>query len=136
MDGPFLCDMGRTIQVRSNGNRIRIGAAGLSSFRPPPNLEDKEKEMGIEITAKIKCDRCGRTQEVPMAGNPTGNRVIVEANRTGTNHWKRLDSDGLEVDDYARCVPKVLCEGCAEAYRDLIREHKTAVDAMFGGADA
>lgn len=36
MDGPFLCDMGRTIQVRSNGNRIRIGAAGLSSFRPPP----------------------------------------------------------------------------------------------------
>lgn len=91
-----------------------------------------EVYMAITLTATVECDKCGRTQVVPMFGAPTNDQIIDEANRTDSYRWERLDDRGFPVNDYAPSAHVVLCEGCAKAYKALIAEQRVARVGFMG----
>lgn len=89
--------------------------------------------MALDITAKITCDMCGRTEERPLRESMRHGRFSSDAPSLVREfpHWQLLGRDGLPVTDDRVADGRVLCEGCARRYRETLERQRREVDELF-----
>jgi len=91
--------------------------------------------MAIDIVAKITCDMCKRPEEITLKESWRWGKLdtepvsVISALGKG---WVLLDESGHPVSDYRTASGKVLCPGCAQRYKDIIKEKDDVIKGLFG----
>ena len=89
--------------------------------------------MAITLSIIVRCDMCGREERLDVREEWRSGRYETDAPTCVSMfpHWAMLDREGIPVRDFRNTGGKVLCEGCANVYRDTIRRQQKEMDALF-----
>lgn len=89
--------------------------------------------MAIEVTAKLTCDMCGREETVALREAWRSGRLEAEPASVAKQapHWELLGKEGYPIKDFRDAGGKLLCEGCANVYRDTIKRQGDELAALF-----
>ena len=90
--------------------------------------------MALTLTVTARCDMCGREESRDVREAWRSGRYETDAPSCVSQfpHWSMLDREGIPVRDFRNADGRVLCEGCANVYRDTIRRQQAEMDALFG----
>lgn len=88
--------------------------------------------MAVDIIARLTCDMCGSTVEREVRRGAHSGKVETDLPSIvrDANGWELLGPSGHPVMDY-RDGGKLLCSGCANRYRDVIKRHEREMRELF-----